>query len=588
MKQDKFDFMSEYKELHSGFPLAKPCPVIGITANFRDGNAALAEAYYASIIEAGGTPLVIPPYANRDALVETLKHIDALLLTGGADIDPRYMGEEPDYALLHAVNPKRDEQEILLARLADDRALPILGICRGIQTLAVAFGGKVYQDQYAGIGGELLAHDQEPIDRHVATHDVSFVHDCMLARLFGRESIAVNSFHHQSVSVAPAGFVVAAVSPDGVIEAIEAVDGRSIIGVQWHPESFIMNSDRCMMPLFGWLVEEAVLYRRTKEIHSRIVTLDSHCDTPMLFEQGYRLEERSDIALVDLHKMDEGGLDAVTMVAYIPQGARDENALATATRSADSLLSGIAVQVERNNGYVALCDSPDKVYRCKQEGKKVIMRGIENGYAIGKDIANISRYRDMGVVYMTLCHNGDNDICDSARGNGEHGGLSAFGKEAVMEMNRVGMVIDLSHAAESTFWQVLELSTVPVVCSHSSCKALCNHPRNLTDEQMAALASKGGVVQVTMYSGFLCEEGEATIDDFMMHLEHAISVAGIEHVGIGTDFDGDGAVKGCSSASQLRNITRELLRRGYCESDIEKIWGGNWLRVMRTVQAAAC
>lgn len=588
MRQDRFDFMSEYKELHSGFPLAKPCPVIGITANFRDGNAALAEAYYASIIEAGGTPLVIPPYANRDALVETLKHIDALLLTGGADIDPRYMGEEPDYALLHAVNPKRDEQEILLARLADDRALPILGICRGIQTLAVAFGGKVYQDQYAGIGGELLAHDQEPIDRHVATHDVSFVHDCMLARLFGRESIAVNSFHHQSVSVAPAGFAVAAVSPDGVIEAMEAVDGRSIIGVQWHPESFIMNSDRCMMPLFGWLVGEASLYRKAKEVHSRILTLDSHCDTPMLFEQGYRLEERSDIALVDLHKMDEGGLDAVTMVAYIPQGARDENALATATRSADSLLSGIVAQVERNNGYVALCDSPDKVYRCKQEGKKVIMRGIENGYAIGKDIANISRYRDMGVVYMTLCHNGDNDICDSARGNGEHGGLSAFGKEAVMEMNRVGMVIDLSHAAESTFWQVLELSTVPVVCSHSSCKALCNHPRNLTDEQMAALASKGGVVQVTMYSGFLREEGEATIDDFMMHLEHAISVAGIEHVGIGTDFDGDGAVKGCSSASQLCNITRELLRRGYCESDIEKIWGGNWLRVMRTVQAAAC
>lgn len=588
MRQDKFDFMSEYKELHSGFPLAKPCPVIGITANFRDGNAALAEAYYASIIEAGGTPLVIPPYANRDALVETLKHIDALLLTGGADIDPRYMGEEPDYALLHAVNPKRDEQEILLARLADDRALPILGICRGIQTLAVAFGGKVYQDQYAGIGGELLAHDQEPIDRHVATHDVSFVHDCMLARLFGRESIAVNSFHHQSVSVAPAGFAVAAVSPDGVIEAMEAVDGRSIIGVQWHPESFIMNSDRCMMPLFGWLVGEASLYRKAKEVHSRILTLDSHCDTPMLFEQGYRLEERSDIALVDLHKMDEGGLDAVTMVAYIPQGACDENALATATRSADSLLSGIVAQVERNNGYVALCDSPDKVYRCKQEGKKVIMRGIENGYAIGKDIANISRYRDMGVVYMTLCHNGDNDICDSARGNGEHGGLSAFGKEAVMEMNRVGMVIDLSHAAESTFWQVLELSTVPVVCSHSSCKALCNHPRNLADEQMAALASKGGVVQVTMYSGFLREDGEATIDDFMMHLEHAISVAGIEHVGIGTDFDGDGAVKGCSSASQLCNITRELLRRGYCESDIEKIWGGNWLRVMRTVQAAAC
>lgn len=587
MKKDKFNFMAERKALHSAFPLAEPRPVIGITANFRDGNAALAEAYYASVLEAGGTPFIIPPYANREALVETLKHIDALLLTGGADIDPRYMGEAPDYALLHAINPKRDEQEILLTCLADDRSLPILGICRGVQVLAVAFGGKVYQDQGAGMGRELLVHDQEPAERHVATHDVSFVHDSMLARLFGCESIAVNSFHHQSVSAVPGGFAVTAVSPDGVIEAIEAVDGRSIIGVQWHPESFVMNDDRCMMPIFEWLVSEASLYRRAKEIHSRTVTLDSHCDTPMLFEKGYRLEERSEVALVDLHKMDEGGLDAVTMVAYIPQGARDENALAEATRYADTLLGEIAAQVERNRENVALCDSPDDVNLYKRSGKKVVMRGIENGYAIGKDIANVRRYRDMGVVYMTLCHNGDNDICDSARGNGEHGGLSVFGQEVVKEMNRVGMVIDLSHAAESSFWQVLELSSAPVVCSHSSCKALCNHPRNLTDGQIAALASKGGVVQVTMYDGFLCEDGEATIGDFMMHLEHAISVAGIEHVGIGTDFDGDGAVKGCSSASQLRNITRELLRRGYSEEDIRKIWGANWLRVIRTVQTAA-
>ena len=162
-----------------------------------------------------------------------------------------------------------------------------------------------------------------------------------------------------------------------------------------------------------------------------------------------------------------------------------------------------------------------------------------------------------------------------------------MGREAVCEMNRVGMMIDLSHAAESTFWQVLECSKKPVVCSHSSCRALCDHPRNLTDEQMRALAAKGGVVQVTMYSGFLCEDGEATLDDFLCHLQHAIDVAGIDHVGIGTDFDGDGKVQGCSSASQLRNVTRELLRRGYCPADIEKIWGGNWLRVMQQVQAAA-
>ena len=212
------------------------------------------------------------------------------------------------------------------------------------------------------------------------------------------------------------------------------------------------------------------------------------------------------------------------------------------------------------------------------------MRAIENGYAIGKNIDLVKHFHDRGVIYMTLCHNGDNDICDSARGNSEHGGLSAFGRKVVKEMNRCGMMIDLSHAAESTFYEVLEQSTAPVVCSHSSCKALCDHPRNLDDRQIKALAAKGGVMQITMYSGFLRKEGEATLEDFMQHLEHAISVAGIEHVGIGTDFDGDGAVKGCSSAAQLRNVTRELLRRGYSNGDIEKIWGGNWLRVMKQVQ----
>ena len=185
---------------------------------------------------------------------------------------------------------------------------------------------------------------------------------------------------------------------------------------------------------------------------------------------------------------------------------------------------------------------------------------------------------------MTLCHNGDNDICDSARGCDENGGLSAFGRDVVREMNRVGMMIDLSHAAESTFYQVLETSDKPVVCSHSSCKALCNHPRNLTDEQMRALAAKGGVVQITMYKGFLVEEGDATLDDFMRHLLHAIAVAGIDHVGIGSDFDGDGTIIGCADASQMRNVTRELLRAGFTERDIEKIWGGNWLRVMQEVQ----
>ena len=581
---DWFDFRGEYRSLHSRFPVGVSSPVIGITANFNDGNAAVAEAYYLSVLEAGGTPLIIPPYAHRNALLETLGHIDALLLTGGADIDPRYMGEEPDYALLHTINPKRDEQELLLTLLAEEMNIPILGICRGMQTLAAALDGAVHQDIYATLGNGLLNHDQSPVERYTATHDVNIVKDSTLWKLFACDTISVNSFHHQAVSKLPEGFKVVAMAPDGVIEGMETVDGRPIIGVQWHPESFILNNDRCMMPLFEWLVNEAALYRRTRDVHSRIISLDSHCDTPMLFSQGYEMYERSDVALVDLHKMHKGALDAVTMVAYLKQEARDKESLLRATAEADELVKGIVDRVERCGGEVVLCDTPEQLYAVKKAGKKAVMRGIENGYAIGKELSNIERYRNMGVVYMTLCHNGDNDICDSARGKGEHGGLSAFGKEVVREMNRTGMLIDLSHAAESTFWQVLECSNQPVVCSHSSCKALCDHPRNLTDEQMKAIAEKGGVVQVTMYSGFLRKEGEATLSDFMTHLEHAIAVAGIEHVGIGTDFDGDGAVVGCSSASQLMNVTRELLRRGYSDSDIEKIWGEKWLRVMSQVQ----
>ena len=584
MKMDKFDIRGEYKRLHSGFPMGVASPVIGITANFRDGNAAVAEAYYASVIEAGGTPLIIPPYANRNALLETLRHVDALLFTGGADIDPRYMGEDPDYSLLHSINPKRDEQELLLALLASGMNIPILGICRGMQVLAAALGGTVHQDIYAALGKGLLNHNQESVERHVATHDVKIVKDTLLGKIFGSETLSVNTFHHQAVGKVPPGFMVTATSDDGVVEGMEAVDGRSVLAVQWHPESFILNGDHCMMPLFEWIVGEATLYRRSREIHSRIVSLDSHCDTPMLFAQGYEMCERSDKALVDLHKMHEGALDVVTMVAYLKQGERDIESLSSATKEADSLLQGIADRVKRCNGEAVLCDTPAELYVLKAAGKKIVMRGIENGYAIGKDLSNIEHYRKMGVVYITLCHNGDNDICDSARGNAEHGGLSAFGKDVVREMNRVGMLIDLSHAAESTFWQVLQLSEKPVVCSHSSCKSLCNHPRNLSDDQLKAIADKGGVVQVTMYSGFLREKGEATLGDFMAHLEHAIEVAGIDHVGIGTDFDGDGAVIGCCNASQLLNVTRELLRRGYGESEIEKIWGANWLRVMQAVQ----
>ncbi len=216
----------------------------------------------------------------------------------------------------------------------------------------------------------------------------------------------------------------------------------------------------------------------------------------------------------------------------------------------------------------------------KQAGKKSIMLGIENGLALEGSIERLRHFAERGIVYMTLCHNGDNDICDSARGSRSHGGVSAFGSEVIKEMNRLGVLVDLSHASEDSFYDAMEISRSPIVCSHSSCRSLCDHPRNLTDEQMKRLAQTGGVMQVTLYNGFLKKDGQATILDAMNHLEHAISVMGIDHVGIGTDFDGDGGICGLADSSELINFTRMLLARRYSEEDIQKIWGGNFLRLM--------
>ena len=228
-----------------------------------------------------------------------------------------------------------------------------------------------------------------------------------------------------------------------------------------------------------------------------------------------------------------------------------------------------------------------EVWVTKDAGKKAIMLGLENGYAIGKDIRNIARFKELGVSYITLCHNGSNDICDSARGEAEWGGLSPFGKEVVAEMNRLGILVDVSHAAESTFYDALEVSTQPIIASHSSARALCNHPRNLTDDQLKALAEKQGVVQVCLYKGFINEDTEkASLTDAIRHINHIVDLIGINHVGIGSDFDGDGELIGCRASNELINITLRLLKDGYKENDIAKIWGGNLLRVMSRVQSA--
>ena len=577
-----FDIQSAYDVLHRSFPAHKTAPVIGLTGNFRDGDCTLAEGYYQSVLKAGGVPIILPPYEETDALINSLEHLDGLLLTGGADINPLYWGEDP-VKELHGINPRRDKQELLLVKLAADRQIPILGICRGIQTMTAALGGTLYQDIHSQMDTELIKHDQD-LDRSFASHIVRIEKDTLLYNLFDTDVLAVNSFHHQAVKEAAPGFRVCARSSDGVIEAVESTEYKSMLGVQWHPECFILRGDECMMPLFSWLVKEATSFKEAKRLHGRIITLDSHCDTPMFFDQQINFATRDPKILVDLHKMTEGHLDATIMVAYLKQMERTDEALLAATAKADRILNEIEEMVARNCTAVDLAYTPSDLYRLKLQGKKAIMLGIENGYAIGKDIRNVERFRKRGVVYMTLCHNGNNDICGSAKYNEEGLGVSAFGAEVIQEMNRVGMMVDISHAGERTFYDTLDISNKPIVASHSSARSLCNHPRNLTDEQLKALASRGGVAQVTLYNGFLKEEGTATIVDAIEHLNHMINVMGIEHVGIGTDFDGDGGIVGCASASELINFTRCLLKERYSEEDIRRIWGGNFLRVMEEVQ----
>ena len=590
---NRYSLQQQLINHYDAFPFQKR-PVVGITANYGEQTAKLADGYYKQVMRAGGTPLIIPPSSNPEVLNATLCHIDALLLTGGADINPLFQDEQPQPQLGN-INAERDLPELLITRLAYNRQLPILGICRGIQTMVMALGGKVAQHI-----GDLphvsskedghpttVKHSQEA-DRHVPTHTVSLQPNSILYKIYKDSSLIcvepdsplagllpVNSFHHQAVTEPGPHFHVTATAPDGIIEAIESTEYKPMIGVQWHPEC--MGDDG--LPLFKWLVSEAHLYRKVQQTHDCILTLDTHCDTPMFFPQGINFATRDSRILVDLPKMTEGRLDATIMVAYIPQPIKE-----SAFDYANTIFDRIEAIAEASRGHLALARTPDEIEKNKRAGYKSIVLGIENGKALEGAIKNVGHFAKRGVVYITLCHNGDNDLCDSAKGTQTHGGVSPFGREVIAEMNRWGLMVDLSHAHERSFYDALDISTTPIVCSHSSCRALCDHPRNLTDEQMRALASKGGVCQITLYPGFLRSEGQATILDAIEHLEHAIHIMGIEHVGLGTDFDGDGGVSGLGNASEMTLFTRQLLQRRYSEDDIKAIWGGNFLRVMEQCQ----
>ncbi len=587
-----FDLQGCLDAIYARYPEAPCQPVIGITGNYTEQACKLAEGYYKSVVAAGGVPVIIPPVSDPDVILNTLCRLDGLILSGGGDHNPLWVGEQPS-PKLGDVCGERDLPELLITQLAYNRQLPILGICRGIQTLAVALGGHVAQD----IGDIQEVKHSQSADRTTPTHTVTIEQDSTLYRLYQESSLPssleetggrlfVNSFHHQAVSDAGPKFRVVARATDGIIEAIESAEHKSILGVQWHPECLADG-----LPLFRWLVGEARSFREAQRLHDRTLTLDTHCDTPMFFSEGIRFDHRDPKILVDLHKMTEGRQDATIMVAYLPQPKDGKTfgecvpfPVAGPKAYADLIFDKIQAIVAENASYIALAATPDDLWRHKHQGLKSIMLGIENGLALEGDLANIAHFAQRGVVYITLCHNGDNDLCDSARGSSTHGGVSPFGADAIREMNRLGILVDLSHASEKSFYDALDISRVPIVCSHSSARALCDHPRNLTDDQMRALAAKGGVAQITIYNGFLRTDGAATIHDVLAHLDHAIQVMGIDHVGLGTDFDGDGGVPGLADSSELINFTRQLLARRYSAADIQKIWGGNFLRVMKLAQ----
>ncbi|MDR1403007.1 MAG: gamma-glutamyl-gamma-aminobutyrate hydrolase family protein [Tannerellaceae bacterium] len=558
-------------------------PCIGISANRKDGLSCIAEAYVQSVVKAGGAPVLIPVITDIEALTAIIDGLDGLIMSGGGDINPLYLGEEPVPQLQDA-DSIRDESDFIILRLAFNRQLPVMGICRGHQLINAAFGGGLYQDIYGQNSSNRLLKHSQALARELPSHSVALTENTKLHAIVKKKALLVNSFHHQAIREIAREFIPTAFSPDGINEGMEHPE-YAIFSVQWHPEAMAAHGDECMLDVFKYHIEKARRFRQAKEIHQNSIIIDSHADTPMLFPGSFNLGEKEG-GKVNLPYMEEGRVDAVFMAAYIPQGERDGASLPAAAGYAVERLEQVKRQERLHPERMAIAYGPGDPARLKRQHKKALFLGIENGYAIGKDLSNLARFKEMGVSYITLCHNGSNDICDSAKGLPEWGGLSPFGKEVVKEMNRLGIMIDISHAAESAFFDVLAESAAPVIASHAAARALCDHPRNLSDRQIRALAEKGGVVQVCLYKGFICKEEEkASVSHAVRHIDHIVALAGIDHVGIGSDFDGGGELIGCRACNELINLTVRLLEAGYGRREIAKIWGGNLLRVMSAVQA---
>jgi len=361
------------------------------------------------------------------------------------------------------------------------------------------------------------------------------------------------------------------------------------------------------------------------DLHRRAIIVDGHCDTPYrMLRRNVHLEEHDPEAQVDLKTLRESGITASFFAAYVPPFYANRGARAFAHRVIDL----IEAETARNAKVLTRCDDSAGIRAAKRDGKTAIMIGVEGGHAIEDSLITLREFYRRGARYMTLTHVNTNNWCDSSGDGGRHGGLTDFGREVVRAMNDLGMIVDVSHVSDDAFYQVIETTRVPVVATHSSCRALCRHPRNMTDDMLRTLAHNGGVCMINFFSAFLNDRVAevvmhaqkrvrtpqspggteelpddatdwdeflkwfnalgapvATFEDAIDHIMHAVQVAGVDHVGIGSDFDGVPALpEGLQTASSMPRVTARLLERGLSETDVEKILGGNFMRVFEAVE----
>lgn len=382
------------------------------------------------------------------------------------------------------------------------------------------------------------------------------------------------------------------------------------------------------------------LQEKAAKLHQSVFTIDTHCDTPMRLVRGNwdigEYHEGSDrrSGKIDLPRMKQGGLDAQFFAVFLGQREMTPEGYANVRKETEDIFNAIGRMCEKYPDKIELATAPDDGYRLEKAGKLACYIGIENGYPIGENLPYVQKYYNMGARYITLCHTRNNQICDSStdKKGPVFNGLSDFGYKVVKEMNRLGMIIDVSHISYEAFYDVLDVSKAPVMASHSDCRALCDNPRNLSDDMIKKLAAKDGVLQICFLGEYVRKpdpnpeqenalaalrekygawedvksdsildiyrseyydilrkypDKKATVSQMVDHIDHVVKLVGVDYVGIGTDFDGGGGLADCDDVSQMGNVTLELVKRGYSEKEIRKIWGENFMRVFRKVVEVA-